>query len=116
MTENQTYYVSGLSDALEIIKEQLEDGLKIGEKYFVLMQTDRMSDDIYVDEMILYRINQKKKTSYCFTRDGTKPTPDLILYSKNGLHRRIFDTYEEANRNIPLYACYLRERRERYGY
>lgn len=50
MTENQTYYVSGLSDALEIIKEQLEDGLKIGEKYFVLMQTDRMSDDIYVDE------------------------------------------------------------------
>lgn len=117
MTENQTYYVSGLSDALEIIKECVDNGLKIGNKYYVIMQSadNYTINDLSIEEMVLYRINQKKKCSYCFTRNYDHPTADLVLYSQRGIMRRVFDSYKEAESNLPLYLCYLLERKERYG-
>ena len=62
MTENQTYYVSGLSDALEIIKECVDNGLKIGNKYYVIMQSadNYTINDLSIEEQIVQE--QKEMT------------------------------------------------------
>ena len=96
MTKEQEYYVSGLADALQIIEDSLDKELKIGNTYFVIMQDNNGFP--YVEEIRLYRINKKKRWSYCFTRylTGDYPCPDLVLSSKGGLMMRVFKSKEEA--------------------
>ena len=98
MTSEQEHYISGLADAVQIIKECIEDNPIIGKRYFVIMYHDKEKRNPYVEEMMLYRINYKKKTSYCFTRNlsNKNPTPDLVLSSKEGLALRVFETREKA--------------------
>ena len=112
MTEAQTYYVAGLSDALQIIEDYLENNLQIGKQYYVITHKDM---DAKVELMTLYRINHKTKNAYCFTRDKDNPNPDLVLYSKGGLKLRVFDDYITAEKSIPTFLCALEESMRRYG-
>lgn len=103
MTKEQEYYVIGLADALEIVKEISEERYVIGRTYYVLIP-----DKLYgvnVEPMKLYRINHKKRTSYCFTRHltGNEVTPDLVLNSEGSLKLRVFNTREEAEKNKNIF-------------
>ncbi len=99
MTKEQEYYVSGLSDALEIVKSCYDSEFVIGRTYFVLT-LDRFNN-ARVEKMRLYRINKKKRMSYCFTRylTGDVVKPDLVLCSEGSLKLRVFTSREEAEKN-----------------
>lgn len=101
MTSEQEYYVAGLADALQVIEEMLAEELSIGKTYFVIMYKD---DEPYIEEMKLYRINDRNKKTYCFTKniDSNSPTPDLVLASEHSLKARVFNSQEEAERGKDL--------------
>lgn len=100
MTPEQESYVAGLSDALEIIKANIEDGYVIGNTYFVLMPDG--SHDNKIVEMRLYKINKQKRCCYCFTKElqnFSYPNPDLVLSSEASLKLRVYKTRQEAENN-----------------
>lgn len=99
MTKEQEYYVAGLSDTLEIIQQNIEDNYIIGHTYYVLMPNGKY--DTKIEKMRLYRINKKKRWSYCFTKYliGDVVSPDLVLSSKTSLNLRIYKNREDAERN-----------------
>ena len=101
MTSEQECYVAGLADALQVIEEMLAEELSIGKTYFVIMYKD---DKPYIEEMKLYRINDKSKRVYCFTKniDSKSPTPDLVLTNEHSLKARVFHSREEAERGKDL--------------
>lgn len=100
MTPEQEAYVSGLADAIEIIREEYNDSLKVGNIYYVLMPPKCNETYTKIIPMRLYRINKKSKWAYCFSDDinpsSKNPYPSLVLYSKESLKRRVFSTREEA--------------------
>lgn len=100
MTTEQEYYVSGLSDALQVVEDFIKSQLIIGRKYYVIVKSKTNPTGYVVKEMQLYRINYKEKVSYCFTEDYKKQTPDLILYSEIGLKKRVFNNYADAVNGI----------------
>lgn len=112
MTAEQEYYVSGLSDALEIVKQHYNNMYQVGKIYYVIVK-DNYRDCNTVQRMILYRINQTPlKTSYCFSSDFVSkhiPHPDLILYSEQSLRLRVYRTMEEAKRNLQIAFTNRRE-------
>lgn len=75
----------------------LAEELSVGKTYFAIMYKD---DEPYIEEMKSYRINDKNKKTYCFTKniDSKSPTPDLILASEHSLKARVFNSREEAER------------------
>lgn len=100
MTPKQEHYLLGLSDALDIIKANIEDGYVIGNTYFVLMPDGKHSNK--VEEMKLYKINKHKRCCYCFTRQLKNEwcaTPDLVLSSEASLKLRVYKTKQEAEKN-----------------
>lgn len=99
MTKEQECYVAGLADALEIVKSLSEEQYVVGRTYYVLT-LDRFST-VQVEPMRLYRINRKKRLSYCFTRylTGDTVTPDVVLNSEGSLKLRVFTSKEEAEKN-----------------
>ena len=98
MTESQRYYITGLADALQVIEDYMNEKLTVGKSYYVIMFKEPNHHFPYIDYMRCYKISEKGKPSYCFTRSeyGKFPSPDLVLYSKSGLARRVFDTKESA--------------------
>lgn len=102
MTEEQKYYVSGLSDALKVIENSVADNLIPGNIYYVIMYRDGNKFLPYVKKMKLYKIsNGTVKTSYCFTNNLEQSRyhsnkPDLVLQSKRRLAERVFFTHEQA--------------------
>lgn len=101
MTPEQEYYLAGLSDALNIVKANMEDGYVIGNTYFVLMPDGKHNNK--VEEMKLYKINKHKRCCYCFTRqlkNGWYSNPDLVLSSEASLKLRVYRTRQEAEKNI----------------
>ena len=107
MTAEQRSYVIGLSDALQIIEEYCSEQLTIGRKYYVISYIGKQPK---VEYMTLYRINNKQKCAYCFTRNHQNPTPDVVLYSKGGLKLRVFNDYESAQNGIPIFLLSLSDR------
>ena len=103
-----TDYVAGLADALEIVKEYDKNKLVIGRKYFVLLY-DNVCKKTNIEQMTLYRINKKEKTSYCFCRNYNQPNPDLVLYSKTSLKLRVFNDLESAQNGIQLFLVNLKK-------
>lgn len=105
-TKEHESYVAGLADALEIIKETINGGLVIGEIYYVLMPKGETEATIV--PMKLYRINQKTKKSYCFSKELRdynhlySPSPDLVLYSQTSIKLRVFKSREEAEKNMNI--------------
>ncbi len=110
MTDEQQSYIVGLSDALQIIEEYCSGQLIIGHKYYVISYIDKQPK---VEYMTLYRINNKQKCAYCFTRNHQHPTPDVVLYSKSGLKLRVFNDYESAQNGIPIFLLSLSDRGKR---
>lgn len=107
LSNNNTDYIAGLADALEIVKEYDKSQLVIGRKYYVLLY-DNIHKKANIEQMTLYRINKKEKTSYCFCRNYNQPTPDLVLYSKASLKLRVFNNLESAKNGIQLFLVSLR--------
>lgn len=103
-----TDYVAGLADALEIVKEYDKNKLVIGRKYFVLLY-DNVCKKTNIEQLTLYRINKKEKTSYCFCRNYNQPNPDLVLYSKTSLKLRVFNDLESAQNGIQLFLVNLKK-------
>lgn len=103
-----TDYVAGLADALEIVKEYDKNKLVFGRKYFVLLY-DNVCKKTNIEQMTLYRINKKEKTSYCFCRNYNQPNPDLVLYSKTSLKLRVFNDLESAQNGIQLFLVNLKK-------
>lgn len=100
MTPEQEHYVAGLSDALNIIKTNIEDDYIIGNTYFILMPDGKHNTKVV--EMRLYKINRQKRCCYCFTKQLDSfhyPNPDLVLSSEASLKLRVYKTKEEAERN-----------------
>lgn len=106
MSEEQKYYVSGLSDALDVIENSVAENLIPGNTYHVIMYRDGNKFLPYIKEMKLYKISKGTvKSSYCFTYNMEqgkyhKNTPDLVLQSKRGLTERVFFTHEQAENAI----------------
>lgn len=100
MTTEQEHYIAGLSDALDIVKANIENSYVIGNTYFVLMPDGKYNTKVV--EMRLYKINKKKRCCYCFTErlnNFNYPNPDLVLSSETSLKLRVYKTKEEAERN-----------------
>lgn len=106
MNENQIYYVSGLADALQVVKEFMDKELVLNHVYFVIMFKDDDKNSPYVTKMRLYKISRKSKLCYCFTQylSGKTTSPDLILYSIGGLSTRVFSTQEAAEQALKSYV------------
>ena len=94
MTKVQESYVTGLCDALQIVENFFKLHYVIGNWYYVIMPDEETGTRI--DKMRLYRINEKNKTSYCFSKDKSSSRPDLILYNRKSLNLRVHNTREEA--------------------
>ena len=105
----QEHYVTGLSDALGIIKNHMKDELTVGNTYYVIMPLDSATNQII--KMRLYKITQKRKFYYSFTNiKSNYPQNDLTLSSAKSLKLRVFDTEEEAekNKDIMIWRSELR--------
>lgn len=102
MTDEQSSYVAGLSDALDIVLKYSEEEFTLNKRYFVLMPDGYHHAKI--EEMKLYKITSRKRECYCFTRKLNDPfcnvTPDLVLSSKDSLLLRVYKTREDAEKNI----------------
>lgn len=106
-SKEELYYISGLCDALELLKKSVADSLVAGGTYYVIMYRDGNMYLPYIQKMKLYKISQKsKKCSYCFTTNLTKDSkldkPDLVLASKVGITNRVFYTRKDAEKAISL--------------
>lgn len=66
MTSEQEHYIAGLSDALDIVKANIEDSYVIGNTYFVLMPDGKYNTKVV--EMRLYKINKKETLLLLFYR------------------------------------------------
>ena len=99
MNENQEHYVAGLSDALGIITQHLNEQLTVGTEYYVIMPEDSTTNKIV--KMRLYKITQKRKFYYSFTADKRLncPTNDLTLSNLQSIKMRVHKTEEEAEKN-----------------
>ena len=108
MTAEQQAYVSGLSDALDIVLQNTDEDYVIGKRYFVLMPDGKHHAKI--EEMRLYKITNKKRFCYCFSTDleSDYPHPSLVLSSKDTLILRVYKSREEAEKNI--YSLWRRSR------
>lgn len=114
MTPEQEYYISGLSDALEIVKKY-NNQYVIGHIYYVIVFDKQDNADI--KRMKLYRINQKSKTSYCFSYDiEENPHCDLVLYNTNSLKIRVHKTLEEAEKHKSIAVVSRLEYKQRRFY
>lgn len=98
MTIEQQYYVNGLADALQTVKDMTYANLTIGNHYFVI--TKDCNDAPVVCAMELYKINRcKAKTAYCFKSvHSSWKYPIVVLYSKSSLTKRVFQTEELARK------------------
>lgn len=108
MSKEQEQYVVGLADALQIIEEYTAEQPQIGKAYYVIVNNETPC----VEQMYLYRINNKTKTTYCFSRNKQNPKPDLVLSSRQSMKSRVFNTYEEAQAGIPYFVCLQLEAKE----
>jgi len=99
MNENQEHYVAGLSDALGIITQHLNEQLTVGTEYYVIMPEDSTTNKIV--KMRLYKITQKRKFYYSFTADERLncPTNDLTLSNLQSIKMRVHKTEKEAEKN-----------------
>lgn len=100
-------YISGLSDAIEIVQSGIDSLIVTGKNYFVIMYHNGDKFLPYVEEMRLYKISKKNRVSYCFSRnlDATifnTASPDLVLSSVKGLRERVFFTREKAEEAITI--------------
>lgn len=98
MTSEQSYYLVGISDGLEIVKSCMDD-YNVGQNYFVLMPDGEDSEQII--EMRLYKITHKvDKTFYSFSTDlnanNKSPQRSLTLSNDISLQLRVYHTLEEA--------------------
>lgn len=101
MTQEQIAYVSGLADALEIVRRFETTKLVVGRIYYIVMKADEWHPENYVKPMRLYRINNKTIPSYCFA-SNLEPSrvndASLILHSMKNVIKRVFVTQEEAEK------------------
>lgn len=106
MNENQTYYVAGLADALQVVEDFMDKELVLNRVYFVIMFKEDNKNSPYITKMRLYKISRKSKLCYCFTEylSGRNTSPDLILYSIGGLSTRVFSTQEAAEQALKSYV------------
>jgi len=95
--------ISGLEEALHILESAIGDSLVCRKKYFVVMYRGNNKNLPYVEEMLLYKISKKKKSSYCFCEmyESGEPSyrPDLVLGNR-GIATRVFVTRRDAEKQI----------------
>lgn len=108
----QEHYVAGLSDALNMIISHLKDEYIVGNSYYVLMPQDDYLNTII--KMRLYKITQKNKYYYSFTKSPNfyHPTNDLTLSNPNSLKLRVYKTKQEAEINIDNNIWRMRYRKD----
>lgn len=100
-------YAAGLTEAIDIIENGIDNLIIPNNNYYVIMYHDGDKFFPYVEKMRLYKISIKTRKSYCFSRNldanrfNTK-TPDLVLSSEKGLRERVFFTRETAEEAIAI--------------
>lgn len=104
-TEWKKGYAAGITEAIDVIEEGIDNLIIPNNNYFVIMYHNGDKHFPYVEEMRLYKISIKTRKSYCFSRnlDATRfntKTPDLVLASEEGLRTRVFFTREQAEKVI----------------
>ena len=96
-SQEEIAYASGLADSLEIIKEEMDNSLKIGREYYVLA-LDSKSNNTIIEQRILSKITATiGRTAYCFSL-GKHDSNPIVLYSGRGLVSRVFNNYDDAVR------------------
>lgn len=97
--DNQEHYITGLSDALDIIIHNLNEQLTVGSEYYVVMPEDAVTNKVV--KMRLYKITQKNKFYYSFTtaKQLNCLTNDLTLSNLQSIKMRVFKTEEEAEKH-----------------
>lgn len=100
-------YEAGLTEAMDIIEDGIDNLIIPNNNYYVIMYRDGDKFFPYVEKMRLYKISIKTRKSYCFSRnlDATRfntKTPDLVLASEKGLRERVFFTREQAEKAIAI--------------
>ena len=105
-TEWKRGYAYGLKEAIRIVEDGIDDLVIPGNNYFVVMFENGNRYLPYIEEMRLYKITtSKSRKSYCFSRNlnATKfntPIPDVVLSSAKSLRKRVFFTFEDADKAI----------------
>ena len=103
-TEWKDGYVTGLTEALEILQEGIDELIVPNNNYFVIMYDgDRRSK--HIEEMCLYKIGLKNRKYYYFTRQLYANRleirkPDLVIASLDNLRKRVFFSREQAEKAI----------------
>ena len=100
-------YAAGITDAIDVIQEGIDNLITVGNNYFVIMYHNGDKYLPYIEEMRLYKISIRTRKSYCFSRNlsATRfntPKPDLVLASEKGLRERVFFTKEKAEEAIRI--------------
>ena len=96
MTPEQIAYISGLADALELVKQHELESLEVDNDYYVVFQGFCGAPN-FIRKMKLYRINFYKTYSYCFV-DLNNPDNKLILHKRLSVQKRVFQTLEDAEK------------------
>lgn len=106
-TEWRDGYETALAETIEVVNNGIDKLIIPGKTYFVIMYHNGDKFFPYVEEMRLYKISEKKRKSYCFSRNlnaslFNTSNPDLVLSSEKGLRERVFFTREKAEEAIAI--------------
>lgn len=106
------YYIAGLADALEIVKQRIDDKLKVGQEYYVLMPEGLTygrpspKNDFRPLKMLLYQIKvfKNNREMYCFKISDDRPdwymgTPKIQFSNPTTLELRVFKSESEAEKH-----------------
>lgn len=113
MSTEMQYYIAGLADALEVVRQRMRDRLIVGQEYYVLMPVGNTNGrPTYKNEfrplkLKLYQIKilQNRNDIFCFALnkdeipDWYKGSLTIQFSNPNTLKLRVFKTFEEAEKN-----------------
>lgn len=103
-TDYKDGYGQGLADALDIIEDGIAELMVSGNNYYVIMYENGDTHYPYIEEMRLFRVVHKSASRYYFSRNlkanYLQTNPDLVLYTKKAVFKRVFFTKEEAEKAI----------------
>lgn len=104
-TEWKEGYGYGLAEALAIVEDGIADLIVPKNNYFVVMYHDGNKYLPYIEEMRLYKIDEKNKKKLFFSRNLNAttlntPVADLILSDRKSINNRVFFAYEDAENAI----------------
>lgn len=103
-SEMMKAYAQGVSDAIKTVHQSVASNLYMNGIYYVIMYMNGDPNLPYVEKMRLCSSKHSEtRDTYYFTKQiswASESKVDLTLWSKKEITKRVFSSYEQAQKSI----------------